>query len=153
MYALYPPGSKTQPFALCRKATQRKRKPRMTAIQSIAEVRAQFPTPTQSAGSESQDYCVGGAWLMAHGIKVHFPHAAFLMRHILSLALQDSGEAVSEKIITDNLGEGLQILKYNDDGNFEAAWQALDNLVGVLSAASLCDAAESVVAQKEESYA
>ena len=90
---------------------------------SVTAIRAKYPNPVTASPGRDSDvdaYCVGGAFCRFTGCVLAFPlpyHLAFeLERHArvdLSRAEQYAGD----------------IIRANDDGDFERAWMLLDEVL------------------------
>lgn len=79
---------------------------------NVTEIRAKFPNPVAvgTCFGETDRYCVGGAAIRAlTGKHTRFPQPA------------EIAEAVC-----CHVGEAADISRANDAGNFERAWQLLD---------------------------
>lgn len=84
------------------------------------QIRLMFPDPVKSIDGDGHGYCVGGAYLLAHGMKdIHFPRAIALAYHMSLFECKQVFDIDTATLTT-----------LNDAGDFEGAWSILEKLIG-----------------------
>jgi hypothetical protein len=90
---------------------------------TLAEIRAQYPTPMRATDSHEIDepgqYCVGGAFCRAvtAGLRQGFPTHVLIGRK-----LQTQNPALSDELAARF---GLAIIGHNEARDFDSAWKLL----------------------------
>ena len=91
---------------------------------TFEELKEAYPNPMEAMGvarKTADSYCVGGAFCKGQGIHDRFPNISDLARYLREY---DTSLPVStsRKYATD-------ITTLNDDGNFDGAWDALEQAI------------------------
>ncbi len=96
-------------------------------MKTVAEIRRQFPNPTRAPEQHQNRigrYCVGGAFLLSLGGDIltdAFPGQSQLAREFLRQGLCGGRDAYTIAYL---------LIHANDNGNFERAWELLEEVLG-----------------------